>query len=285
MNIISNVTFDFTHVKEYWMFMVGIVSITTFTAVTVDVETMWITFGTTLGLALILKFWNLGTLPNIFAVYLIIAFVTMMYYLYNYIKFMDVEMDRLSKAIEFFGRESLYLDIVYSKDKIDAEYFLTYYKIRIVGDADIRKKYIDTMNSIIVPENIKTCEKGEICDRIIRLIKYIKNERVMVVNSIFMKGFKPSNSLIKFYIKLIGMKRAMLPNNQEVHDKFNVSVIKVINRFGNKFKSEELIHMFNFNPIPEYKIDNEEFKILLNKSIGSIERYFDIYSKNNMFFM
>jgi hypothetical protein len=285
MNIISNITFDFTHVKEYWMFMVGIVSITTFTAVTLDVETMWITFGTTLGLALILKFWDLGTLPNIFSAYLVIAFVTMMYYLYNYIKFMDVEMDRLSKAIEFFGRESLYLDIVYSKDKIDAEYFLTYYKIRIVGDAEARKKYIDTMNSIIVPENIKTSEKGEICDRIIRLIKYIKSERVMVVNSIFMNGFKPSNSLIKFYIKLIGMKRAMLPNNQEVHDKFNQSVINVINRFGNKFKSEELIHMFNFNPIPEYKIDNEEFKILLNKSIGSIERYFDIYSRNNMFFM
>jgi hypothetical protein len=138
---------------------------------------MCITFGTTLGLALILKFWDLGTLPNIFSAYLVIAFVTMMYYLYNYIKFMDVEMDRLSKAIEFFGRESLYLDIVYSKDKIDAEYFLTYYKIRIVGDAEARKKYIDTMNSIIVPENIKNCEKGEICDRIIRLIKYIKSER------------------------------------------------------------------------------------------------------------
>ncbi len=285
MNFISNVTFDFTHLRDYWMFMVGIVSITTVTAAMLDLETMWMTFGSTILLSLIFKFWDIGTLPNIFTAYLLITFITMIYYLYNYIKFMDLEMDRLSKAIELFGRESLYFDIVYSKDKIDGEYFLAYYKIRIVGDAEIRKKYTNIMNSIIIPENIKTSEKGEICDRIIKLIKYIKNERVMVVNSIFMNGFKPSNSLIKFYIKLIGMKRAMLPNSQEIHDKFNLSVIKVINRFGNKFKSEELIHMFNFNPIPEYKINNEEFKILLNKTIGGIERYFDTYSQNNMFFM
>lgn len=285
MNFISNVTFDFTHLREYWMFMVGIVSISIITIPILDIETTWITFGSTLVLSLMLKFWDIGTLPNIFTTYLLITFVTVIYYLYNYIKFMDVEMDRLSKAIEFFGRESLYLDIVYSKDKIDAEYFFAYYKIRIVGDTENKKKYTNIMNSIIIPENIKISKKEEICDRIIKLIKYIKNERVMVDNSILINGFKPSNSLIKFYIKLIGMKRSMLPNNHEIHDKFNLDVIKIINRFGNKFKSKELIYMFNFNPIPEYKINNEEFKIILNKTIGDIERYFDIYLQNNMFFM
>ncbi len=284
INYFQNVTFDLSHIQEYWMFAMGILSLTSAAVGFLEFEKMMITFAVTICTSFALKIFDNGTLPNIFCAYFVIIGVALVHNIYNYIKIMDVEMDKLAKIIESYGRESLFLDIVYSQDKIDAEYFISYYKIRITENEIERKKYTDDMNRIIVPENIKLCEKEEIISRINSLLTYVKSQRVMIVNSITMNGFKPSNSLIKFYIKMIAMKRSMIPNNNGVHDKFNGLVARILSRFGNNFKSYELINMFNFSPLPQYKIDNENFKIVLNKTIAGIEKYFDAYSKNNLYF-
>ncbi len=280
----QNITFDFAHIQEYWMFAVGILSLTTLVVGFLELEKTILTFGVTILMSLILKLYDSGTLPNIFVSYLFICSLAIIYNIFNYIKIMDVEMEKLSKVIETFGRESLYLDIIYSGDKIDAEYLLSYYKIKI-SDVDTEKqKHLENMNKIIVPENIKLCDKEEIFNRIGSLLTYVKTQKVMVINSIVMNGFKPSNSLIKFYLKLISMKRSMIPNINGSHEKFNLIVSKIISRFGNKFNPDELINMINFNPIPQYKQDNENFKIVLNKTIYGIEKYLDAYQKHNMYF-
>lgn len=284
INYFQNVTLDLSHIQEYWMFAMGILSLTSAAVGFLEFEKMMITFSLTICTSFALRIFDNGTLPNIFCAYLLIIGLAFIHNIYNYIKIMDVEMEKLSKVIECYGRENLYLDIIHSQDRIDAEYFISYYKIRITEDEIERKKYTDNMDRIIVPENIKLCKKEEIICRINSLLVYIKSQKVMIVNSITMNGFKPSNSLIKFYIKMIAMKRSMIPNNNGVHDKFNSLVARSLSRFGNNFKPYELINMFNFTPVPKYKIDDENFKIVLNKTINGIEKYFDAYSINNLYF-
>ncbi len=281
--MLQNIVFDFDHIQEYWMYAVGILSLTTAIVGFTNIQETTFIFVITILMSLSLKVFDNGTLPNVFCGYLIISLITLCYNFYNYINIMDVELDKLSKIIETFGRESIYLDIINNQENIDAEFFTNYYKIRFIGNKEEIDKQIENINKIIIPANIKICEKEEIINRVNNFLKYIKSQKV-IINSIVMNGFKPSNSLIKFYIKLTSMKKCMIPNNNGVHDKYNHSVTRIINRFGNKFKPEEMIGTFNFAPIPNYKLENENFMILLNKTICGIEKYFNAYLDNNMIF-
>lgn len=282
INYFQNVVFDLSYIQEYWIFTIGIISLTSIAVLFLEFEKMMVTFGLTVFTSFALKIFDNVTIPNIFCVYFLMIGLSTLNNIYNHIKIMGMEMEKLSKLIEGYGRESMYLDIVYSQDRIDAEYFISYYKIRITETE--RKKYTNDMDRIIIPENIKLCGKEEIISRINNLVAYIKSQNLIVINSINMNGFKPSNSLIKFYIKMILMKRSIETNNSGVYDKFNGLVTRILSKFGNNFKSYELINIFNFTPVPQYKIDDENFKIVLNKTIDGIEKYFDVYSRNNFYF-
>lgn len=284
MNYLQNITFDLDHIRENWMFAIGIFSLTSLVVGFLKLEKLIMTFGATIFVSLILKINDSETLINIFLSYLLICNLVIIYNIYYYIKTMDIEMVNLSKVIETFGRESLYLDIIYSENKIDAEYLLSYYKIKILQNDIEKQKHLDNMNKIIVPENIKLCDKEEIFNRIGSILNYIKTQKAILISSIIMNGFKPSNSLIKFYLKLISMKRSKNSNVNVSYEKSNQIVSKIISRFGNKFSPDELISVINFNPIPQYKLDNQNFGIVLNKTIYGIEKYLDAYDKNNMYF-
>jgi hypothetical protein len=283
MESLQNIIFNFSEILEYWEFSLGIVFLTTILLTYLEYEIIGISFGLTMGISIILKIYDIGTIPNIFLIYFIIVSTCMVYAIYKYIYIMDEEMEKLSKFIELFGGENLYLDIINSSDKIDAEYFINYYKIKI-SDNQERIKYIEIMNKIIIPENIKTCEKHEIINRINSIKKYIKSQKFIINNLIMMNGFTPSNSLINYYLMLISIKKNMISNSKDLHEKFNNDVIQVLYTLKNNFKPNELITLLNFTQVPNYKKNDENFKLVLNITIAGIEKYFETYSKNNMYF-
>lgn len=99
-----------------------------------------------------------------------------------------------------------------------------------------------------------------------------------------MNGFKPSNSLINYYLTLISIKKNIISDNKDLNEKFNNEVTHVLYSLKNNFKPHELITILNFTQIPDYKKNDEKFKLVLNITIAGIEKYFESYSKNNMYF-
>ncbi len=194
---------------------------------------------------------------------------------------MDHEVLKLSKHIEIFGRETILLDIQNISDKIDAEYLFNYYKI---GNIKNKAEIADQINKLLVPENIKLCDRDEILRRLEKVVNLIKANNINTPNSIYIRGFKPSNSLIRFYLKLLSIKRAIVYKN-EIPEKFNSQIVSVLNKLNNKFDPKELINLSSYNTIPDYKLRDENYVALINRTINSIERYIDIYNQNNFGFM
>ncbi len=272
---------DLVQFKTYWMYVVGIFMITVSAFSFFDFEGIFYTAGITILTGIVFRFFDLNTLPNVFTVYLMCFLIRFAFLIHSYSKFMDHEVLKLSKHIEIFGRETILLDIQNISDKIDAEYLFNYYKI---GNIKNKAEIADQINKLLVPENIKLCDRDEILRRLEKVVNLIKANNINTPNSIYIRGFKPSNSLIRFYLKLLSIKRAIVYKN-EIPEKFNSQIVSVLNKLNNKFDPKELINLSSYNTIPDYKLRDENYVALINRTINSIERYIDIYNQNNFGFM
>ncbi len=272
---------DLAQFKTYWMYVVGIFMITVSAFSFFDLEGIFYTAGITILTGIVFRFFDLNTLPNVFTVYLMCFLIRFAFLIHSYSKFMDHEVLKLSKHIEIFGRETILLDIQNISEKIDAEYLFNYYKI---GNIKNKAEIADQINKLLVPENIKLCDRDEILRRLEKVVNLIKANNINTPNSIYIRGFKPSNSLIRFYLKLLSIKRAIVYKN-EIPEKFNSQIVSVLNKLNNKFDPKELINLSSYNTIPDYKLRDENYVALINRTINSIERYIDIYNQNNFGFM
>ncbi len=270
---------DYEHIKESWLFLIGILALTIIT-VSNEFKTQMTLYGLTVMSAFVLKFINYGNLPNLFFCFLAIVIVNYMINVINYFKMMNVEIERLSKVLEIYGRENLLMDIINSKDKIDAEFLISYYKIKIYGE---KEKIISNINKIIIPENIKISQVPEIKERIHNFILYIKKEKVVVHNSVYVWGFNPSNSMVEFYIKLVNQRNYICTKNKDFNYKFRA--YSVLRGLPNKFNPiDMLVFLNNESTVPDYKVTSEEYQTILNNTISGLERYLDIYKNNNYYF-
>ncbi len=276
-----NYQIDYQHLNDSWLSLIGILVLTMMT-LTNEFKSVMIMYMITMLSAFVLKYYNYGTIPNLFYCFLIVTLINYVVNIFNYTVMMNEEIQKLSKVLEVYGRENLLFDIVNTKEKVNAEFLINYYKIQISGD---KEKIINTINNIIIPENIKMCQIEEIKDRINKFILYVKTEKFFVQNSVYIWGFVPSNSMIEFYIKLINQKKYICQKNKNYSD-LKVRAWSVLKGIKNNFDAVDMLeYSLIDSTVPDYKINNEEYFYLLNKTIGGIERYFDIYKHNNYYFI
>ena len=274
----DNIILDYTHMKEFLVYVILTLSLSIY-----NNKTTFIIYLMIMNISLIFRYYNFNLLGNIFIIYFSIILIAFLINFNKGIKIMEIKLEKLSNSIEFYGKENLILDIVNSTDKIDAEYLINHYKIKINGE---KSKYIKSINKIIIYENFRLCKEEEMRTRITEFIDYIKKEDdIYILNSIYMTGFTPSNSMIKFYIKLISIKRELININKslESEEYFNTRINSILSTLNNKLIPIELLNFTYVINIPNYKLNDPRFFKLIDDTIDSIENYIKVYNDNNLF--
>jgi len=278
---------NYQHINDSWVSLLGIFILTIIT-LNNKFKSNIVMYMMTIISAVVLNYLKRITIPYIFYCFFTISALEFMFNMFNYFKLMSLEIDKLSKVLETYGKDCLLFDIMNTKEKVDGEFLINYYKIIINNNEKNKNKdkavIIDTINKLIIPENIKNCDSSEILDRINKFIKFVKKEKFQVQNSVYIYGFVPSNSIIRFYIKLVNQKKYIYKQNKNNYDN-KTRAYAILRGLPNTFYPEDfLTYNFNEDIIPDYKVNSEEYFHLLINTITGIERYFDIYKSNNHYF-